>query len=60
MKELHAGNKRPVIFVIRNLAPMMKVRNIIKLEIIVIILEDTEEQPMLCVVKNVKYQKRFQ
>ena len=60
MKEHHTGNKRPVIFVIKNLAPMMKIRNIIKLEVIVIILEDIEQQLMLCVVKNVKYQKRFQ
>ena len=31
-----------------------------KLEIIAIILEDTEEQLILCIVKNVKCQKRFQ
>ena len=39
---------------------MMIINNIIKLKTIVIIQENIEEQLMLCVVKNVKYKRRFQ
>ena len=51
--------KKFVIYAKRYLVPKMIIITIIKLKIIAIIQEDIQEQLMLYVVKNVKYQKKY-
>ena len=57
-RKLHLSKKN-VIYAKMDLVLIMAITNIIKLEIIVIILENIEELFMIFAIKNIKYQKKF-